>query len=117
MARHHTALPMVYLNRLMLPTFKIPKGPEQCSQEFKDFVKQCLTIDPFQRPDIDTISKHPFLNFLTDAKAKEVIQHLYDSYKEAKAMMMRKNTRSNTKRKAMMMMNSQMMMQCIDLSN
>jgi serine/threonine protein kinase len=77
--------PMVYLNKLMLPTFQIPQAPEQCSQEFKDFVKQCLTIDPLQRPDIDTISKHPFLNFLTDAKAKEVIQHLYDSYKEAKA--------------------------------
>ena len=58
MARHHTAIPMVYINRLMLPTFKIPQGLEQCSQEFKDFVKQCLTIDPFQKPDIDTISKH-----------------------------------------------------------
>jgi serine/threonine protein kinase len=77
--------PMVYLNKLILPTFQIPKPPESCSNEFKDFVKQCLTLDPIQRPDINTLAEHNFLKLLTDTKAKEVIMDLHDNFKAAKA--------------------------------
>ena len=36
-------------------------GESECSEEFIDFVGQCLRKDPFQRPDAETLLSHPFV--------------------------------------------------------
>lgn len=41
-----------------------PQGltnPDQGSYEFKDFIKQCLTIDPDLRPSAQDLLIHPFM--------------------------------------------------------
>lgn len=37
------------------------KEPESWSESFKDFLSQCTIADPTQRPDAETLLKHPFL--------------------------------------------------------
>lgn len=36
-------------------------NPDQGSSEFKDFIKQCLTIDPEKRPEAKDLLKHEFM--------------------------------------------------------
>ncbi|KAG1238037.1 hypothetical protein G6F35_000519 [Rhizopus arrhizus] len=35
--------------------------PERWSDEFKDFLQLCITLDPAQRPDANTLLRHPFI--------------------------------------------------------
>lgn len=37
------------------------KEPDRWSEQFKDFLSLCTTTDPNDRPDADTLLKHPFL--------------------------------------------------------
>lgn len=37
------------------------KEPDRWSEPFKDFLSLCTTSDPNDRPDADTLLKHPFL--------------------------------------------------------
>ncbi|KAG0181637.1 p21 protein (Cdc42 Rac)-activated kinase [Apophysomyces sp. BC1034] len=36
--------------------------PHQWSEDFKDFIRLCTTMNPSDRPDAETLSKHPFLS-------------------------------------------------------
>jgi len=77
--------PMVYLNKLMnTSTYKIPDIPDIATQKFKDFILKCLQIDPLQRPDINQLAEHPFIKDMSKNKADEIIQNIYEQYKEQK---------------------------------
>jgi serine/threonine protein kinase len=38
------------------------QSPESLSEVFRDFLQQCLEVDPEQRPTAETMLTHPFLN-------------------------------------------------------
>ncbi|KAI9364709.1 kinase-like domain-containing protein [Pilaira anomala] len=57
-----------------LPAFK---EPERWSEQFKEFFALCTTADPAQRPDAETLLKHPFLRSV--ATTEEMIELIEDT--------------------------------------
>jgi p21-activated kinase 1 len=60
------------------------KEPELWSDEFKEFLKLCITEDPLKRPDADTLLQHPFLTQV--ATTKEMIE-LIEETRNAEMML------------------------------
>ncbi|KAI9273738.1 kinase-like domain-containing protein [Sporodiniella umbellata] len=54
--------------------------PERWSDEFKDFLKLCTTVDPTERPDASILLKHPFI--LSFAGTTENVVHLIEQAKQ-----------------------------------
>ncbi|CAO3651100.1 unnamed protein product [Cunninghamella blakesleeana] len=52
-----------------LPSFL---EPDRWSEQFKDFVKQCTTVDPVKRPDANALLRHPFV--LSVATKEAIVQ-------------------------------------------
>ncbi|CAO3652216.1 unnamed protein product [Cunninghamella echinulata] len=46
--------------------------PDRWSEQFKDFVKQCTTVDPEKRPDANALLRHPFV--LSVATKEDIVQ-------------------------------------------
>lgn len=63
------------------------KEPEKFSEEFGDFVKQCMTFDPEFRPSIIELNKHPFLSKYNDLDRNEVLKPLLDVVIDYKALL------------------------------
>lgn len=69
------------------------KEPEKWSDQFKDFLKLCTTENQEERPDADTLLKHPFLRsvgttedmieLIEDTRRLEIIQQEAEEAAEA----------------------------------
>lgn len=61
--------------------------PENWSNEFKDFLNQCLEKDPEKRPNAETIAKHPFLDKACSLEfIPELVKQAKNSKKKAKTL-------------------------------
>ncbi|KAG1169240.1 hypothetical protein G6F70_008627 [Rhizopus microsporus] len=59
--------------------------PDRWSDQFKDFLSLCTTIDPAKRPDATTLLKHPFI--LSFASTTDDIVHLIDTARNIESSM------------------------------
>mmetsp|Transcript_9782 Transcript_9782/g.24382 ORF Transcript_9782/g.24382 Transcript_9782/m.24382 type:complete len:480 (-) Transcript_9782:340-1779(-) len=53
--------PLQLMIQVLNEDLPIPKGP-QFSDEFKDFVRQCMQKNPFERPSAEQLLNHPFVS-------------------------------------------------------
>merc|ERR1712176_1395943 len=62
---HHNLVPIRLIT--MIPMAPPPKLEGDFSDEFKDFISQCLQKDPEARPEINELLRHPFVQNVGDA--------------------------------------------------
>jgi serine/threonine protein kinase len=67
---------------MLIPTSPPPtfKEPSKFSKEFQDFVKQCLTKEPSQRPTAAALLMHPFITRAILMKPEEALADLLQPY-------------------------------------
>ncbi|KAI8079941.1 kinase-like domain-containing protein [Halteromyces radiatus] len=58
--------------------------PDRWSEQFKDFVQKCTTVDPTKRPDAATLLRHPFV---LSVATKEDIVKLIEETRQLEEMM------------------------------
>jgi len=70
----------------MVPVRPPPRLEEQgrWSPELNDFISQCLTKNPSERPRAIDLFLHPFIQQVYSLKPEEILQPLIDEYKSAK---------------------------------
>lgn len=68
----------------LIPKNEPPKLEGRFSEDFKDFVKQCLQKDPTKRPSVHTLLKHRFIrNAGKKSHLVQLIQRKKDYYNES----------------------------------